>query len=218
MIQYAVLFSFFAFIISSASISRAETVGQYLSQNGRYAQAFDFNLGFQASVPQGANQSANQSVNETESRLGARFGLSYEFDPLTLPHFLLPINLALLYSSRAVQIGDIRWTFSEVKLQILIHHSLKPGFTWVEPAIFLSPFYTTDLILSGSGGNLPATQSLRNRFSLDAGAALLVNISLIQARFYYAQNLMKQVESTPLTVSTFGADLLLPISRKRKSP
>ncbi len=206
----AAIFNFFALIELSGSLCQAETIGQYLSQNGRYAQAFDLNLGFLASVPHG--------VNQAESRLGARFGLGYEFNPLPLPHLLLPVNVALLYSTRAVQIGNIRWTFSEAKFQILVHHSVIPGFTWAEPALFMSPFYTTDLILSGAGGNFPAIKSLQDLFSLDAGAALLVNISILQARFYYAQNLLKQVESTPLTVSTFGADLLLPISRKRKVP
>ncbi len=191
-------------------VSWAETLGQYLSQNGRYTQAFDFNFGFLAGVPGG--------VSEAESRLGARFGFSYEFNPLPLPHFPLPLNIALLYSTRAVQIGNIRWTFSDTKCQALIHHPLYPGFAWIEPALFFSPIYTTDLILSSIKGNLPATASLRNRFSMDAGAAFLVNVSVVQARFYYAQNLTGEVESTPLTVSTFGADLLLPISRKRKMP
>lgn len=187
-----------------------ETVGAYLTQGGHYTQGFDFNLGFLSSVPQASARA--------ESRFGARVGLSYEPDPIPLHAFRLPLNLALLYATKAVAMNGTRWTFSEAALQVLVHHPVHPRLAWLEPALFISPHYTFDLILSGSGGNIPAGQSLENRFSADAGAGLLLTLSVLQARLYYAQNLIRQAEPTNLTVSSFGADLLLPLSRKRKAP
>jgi hypothetical protein len=197
-------------ILLLEQVSPGETVGQYLTQQGRNAQAIDFNLGFLSSVPQFSERA--------ETRMGARIGLSYELDPIPMLGLMTPLNLALLYSTKAVELRKTKWTFSQLQFQILAHHFIHPGLRWLEPALFLSPYYTTDLILSSASGRLSAETSLESRFSVDAGFALLITVSMVQARFYYAQNLIRQAESTQLVVSSFGADLLLPLSRKRKTP
>lgn len=197
-------------VLLVASAGRAESVGSYLSHGGRETRGLDFNLGFLSGLPSG--------LDRAEGRLGARVGLSYEPDPLPLWAIRLPTNLALLYSTKALELGGTLWTFSLLQFQILFHHTVHPGFPWVEPAVFVSPHYTVDLILSGSGGNLAANRSLERKISLDLGAALLINPGMLQARLYYARNVGSQVAPTSLKVSTLGADLLLPLSLKRRNP
>jgi hypothetical protein len=202
-----------AFILKTclftAVLAHGESVGEYLTQGGRHTRGIDLNLGMLSGVPTGNEKAAG--------RLGTRFGLSAEMPALKVGGLVAPLNLALLYSTKAVALGPLRWTFSLAQAQFLFHHPVHPRFGFLEPGLLISPNYTFDLILSGAGGNVPAGKSLKRDFSVDAGPALLMNFPVVQGRIYYARNLVPQVAATDLAVSAFGMDVLLPLRFKRKT-
>lgn len=193
----------------AAVLARGESVGSYLTQGGRHTRGIDLNLGMFSGIPFGNERAL--------SRLGNRFGLSAELPVPSWAGIEAPVNLAILYSTKAIAMGSVRWTFSLVQAQFLFHHTVHPRFGWLEPGVLISPNYTFDLILSGAGGNVPAGKSLEGNVSLDTGPVLLLNFPVVQARLYYAQSLIRQVATTHLTVSSLGMDVLLPLHFKRKA-
>ena len=189
--------------------ARAESPTAYLTHNGRLERSVDLHAGLSAGLPGGTDRA--------HGRLGGRIGVGYAFPALAIARHPLGVYVSALYGTRAVAFGPVRWTFSLAQAELLAHAPL-PGLPWLEPALLIAPGYVLDFTLAGGGGVVPAGEALGRRFACDAGAALLVNVSVFQLRAYYAWSALQPVENTHLSVSAAGLDLLLPLHFRRRAP